>query len=558
MAEYLSPGVYVEEFDSQKITEIRGVDTSTAGFIGLAERGPVNEPPVLITSYKEFTQKFGGYLSEADYGSYRYLPGSVEQFFSNGGSRCYIVRVIPANAKTAKAVSTNLIVEAANEGSWGNSITLNIQSTTRKKMQLIKKLAEKIYHAKTTAGFEQGSIVQFGEEYNRIVTINDNQVIFEYEFSQNVVEERIVPEKFISLPELAVTVNSGDILESFTNINLNPASPNYMEAVMKNSELVKINIIPAEELADPAKILLGDYNGKIVLSGGSDGTMDQVNAATFIGVDNGKGRQNGIQSFKENNTVRTMAVPGITMPEVVLSLISHCENSRNRFAVIDMPQEMSDLSELTQYRNMVDSSHAAMYHPWIQIFDRFAKKSSFFPPSGAVLGVYSRTDHTRGVHKAPANEVVNCTGLKFNLSGEEQDILNPKGINLIRSMPGIGIRIWGARTASSNSSFRYLNIRRLFIYIEESMKVYIDLVKYEPNDCNLWNRIQLSVSSFLNTVWRNGMLAGSTPDESYFINIGPTTMTKDDILNKRLIFDVGIAPTRPAEFIIFRIRQDMS
>lgn len=90
------------------------------------------------------------------------------------------------------------------------------------------------------------------------------------------------------------------------------------------------------------------------------------------------------------------------------------------------------------------------------------------------------------------------------------------------------------------------------------MKVYIDLVKYEPNDCNLWNRIQLSVSSFLNTVWRNGMLAGSTPDESYFINIGPTTMTKDDILNKRLIFDVGIAPTRPAEFIILRIRQDMS
>lgn len=557
MAEYLSPGVYVEEYNSLKMPAIEGVDTCTAGFIGLAEKGPVNEPPVLITSYTEYVQKFGGYLSEADFGPYRYLAGSVNQFFTNGGTRCYIARVIPANAVTAKAVSSSLTVEAANAGEWGNRITLDISKTVCKKMQLIKKQEEKIYHAKTTAGFEQGSIVQFGEEYNRIVTINDNQVMFEHEFSQDIVDERIIPEKYITLTELSVRVNSDQISELFTEINLNPASPNYIESVMKNSNLVKIKVTPVTELTDPSKNLLEDFIGSVVLSGGDDGTMDQVNAAVFIGEDKGTGKRTGIQAFLEIDAVRTMAVPGITMPEVVRSLISHCENTGNRFAVIDMPQDMDSITELTNYRRMIDSSLAAMYHPWIQVFDYCTKKHAYFPPSGAVLGVYSKVDLTRGVHKAPANEVIQCTGLKFNFRKEEQDLLNPLGINLIRSMPGLGIRIWGARTASSNSTYRYINVSRLFIYVEESIRVYINSVKNEPNDACLWGSIQQSVSGFLNTVWRNGMLAGTSPEESYYMKTGHPIMTEDDILNGRLVIEVGIAPCRPAEFMIFRIQQQM-
>lgn len=253
-----------------------------------------------------------------------------------------------------------------------------------------------------------------------------------------------------------------------------------------------------------------------------------------------------------------MAVPGVTIPDVVVALVAHCENTGSRFAVIDMPQELTETKDLLAYREMIDSTYAAMYHPWIQIFDGAGKKPAYVPPSGAVMGVYSRTDVTRGVHKAPANEKVACTGLSVNYKKGEQDILNPAGINLIRALPGQGIRIWGARTASSNASFKYVNIRRLFIFIEESIKANTNWVVFEPNDASLWNRVILSVTSFLETVRRSGMFAGGSAAESYFVDIGPTTMSQDDIRNGRLICNIGIAPSRPAEFVIFRITQHTS
>lgn len=246
------------------------------------------------------------------------------------------------------------------------------------------------------------------------------------------------------------------------------------------------------------------------------------------------------------------------MPDVMVSLVAHCENTGSRFAVLDMPEDAAKVEDLLQYRSMIDSTYAAMYHPWIQVFDRAAKKSGYIPPSGAVLGVYARTDINRGIHKAPANETVACTGLKINYTKGEQDILNPEGVNLIRSFPGQGIRIWGARTASSNSSFRYVNVRRLFIFVEESIKANTNWVVFEPNDATLWSRVSMTISSFLDNLFRNGMLAGNSPEESYFVEIGPTTMTPDDIRSGRLICNVGIAPSRPAEFVIFRVTQHTS
>ena len=250
-----------------------------------------------------------------------------------------------------------------------------------------------------------------------------------------------------------------------------------------------------------------------------------------------------------------LAVPGITIPEVVVSLTAHCEKLGNRFAIIDMPENMSGTDELISYSNMIDSTYAAMYHPWIQVFDRAVNKAGFIPPSGAVAGVYARTDVNRGVHKAPANETVMCTGLKVNYTSGEQDILNPEGINLIRQLPGQGIKIWGARTAGTNSAFKYVNVRRLFIYVEESIKADTSWVVFEPNDATLWSRVRVTISSFLENLWRNGMLAGSTPAEGYFVEIGPTTMSDDDIKNGRLICNIGIAAVRPAEFVIFRVTQ---
>lgn len=556
MAEYLSPGVYVEEYDNSP-RSIEGVGTSTAGFVGMTVKGASKGAPSLITNFAGFLREFGGYLSEFTHGEYRYLAGSVEQFFANGGTRCYVARVTAPGAVTAKADVGIMHICAANEGIWGNRIQIAVNSSAKKKLQLTEKLEENTYRAKSADGLLEGDIVVFEKEYNRVASIFDNNITFEKAFANDPTDTDLVPKKILYLVETDIQVRYCDEVENYTALSFNVASPNYIEGKMKKSELVRISVSPMTTVDNPVSELFGEgeTSGTVILSGGSDGNLKAVTAGTFIGVDNGPGNRTGIQAFIENDQVSMMAVPGITMPDVVVSLVSHCENMKNRFAVLDMPFDCVKTKELIEYREMIDSTYAAMYHPWIQNFDRSTQKPGFFPPSGAVMGVYARTDIARGVHKAPANETVMCTGLSVNYNKGEQDILNPAGVNLIRSLPGQGIRVWGARTASSNSAYKYVNVRRLFIYVEESIKVNTNWVVFEPNDTTLWTRVNITVSSFLDTLWRSGMLAGATPEESYFVEIGESTMTQDDIRNGRLICNIGIAPSRPAEFVIFRVTQ---
>ncbi len=555
MAEYFTPGVYVEEYDNSP-RSIEGVGTSTAGFIGFAEKGPTIGAPSLVTSFKSFTKQFGGFLSEFTHGEYRYLANSVEQFFINGGTRCFVSRVIPEDAAAAKKEMGLLTVEAANEGKWGNRIQVSLSTVERRKMQLIAQSGTG-YVAKSVEGFREGDLVEVDGEYNRIATIYDNTVTFEAEFKGEVVDKGIIPKTVLYLVTVDVSVRYNDDVENYGELSFNTAAPNYIGSQLGKSELVKVSVGQLEELGNPVEAVFGEGNqsGMLTLEGGFDGTMDKVTPITFIGVDDGPGKRTGIQSFLENSTVSMMAIPGITDPEVIVSLTAHCENLKSRVAVFDMPKDMYKTKDLIEYRGIIDSTYAAMYHPWIQVFDRSSNKSDFVPPSGAVMGIYSRTDINRGVHKAPANEIVFCTGLKVNYTKAEQDILNPEGVNLIRAIPGQGIRVWGARTASSNSAFKYVNVRRLFIYVEESIKANTNWVVFEPNDATLWQRVSLTISSFLDSMWRTGMLAGSSPSEGYFVEIGASTMSRDDIMNGRLICNIGIAPSRPAEFVIFRVTQ---
>lgn len=555
MAEYLSPGVYVEEYDNSP-RSIEGVGTSTAGFIGLAEKGPVFGAPLLVTNFKDFSTQFGGFLSEFGFGEYRFLANAVEQFFVNGGTRCYVSRVAPKDAVCASAEVGPLKVEAANPGRWGNHIQVTVTAVNQRRLQLISE-SEVGYVAKSADGFREGDIVVINNEYNRIKTIFDDTITFENEFKEKVVDGKAVPTILLYRVTFNVSVRFRDEVETYTDLTLNPADPYYIASKMKNSDTVKIEVGEITEIGNPVSLILGTdaQSGMFTLDGGSDGSMAKINAGTFIGEDKGPGFRTGIQSFLENGIVSMIAVPGITDPDVAMALVSHCENLKSRFAVLDMPEDIYKTADLIQYRNIIDSTYAAMYHPWIQVFDRAADKPGFVPPSGAVMGVYSRTDINRGVHKAPANETVLCTGLKVNYNKGEQDILNPVGVNLIRAIPGQGIRIWGARTASSNAAFKYVNVRRLFIYVEESIKANTNWVVFEPNDQTLWQRVLLTISSFLDGMWREGMLTGASPQEAYFVEIGPTTMSKDDIMNGKLICNIGIAPSRPAEFVIFRLTQ---
>ena len=228
----------------------------------------------------------------------------------------------------------------------------------------------------------------------------------------------------------------------------------------------------------------------------------------------------------------------------------------SRFAVLDAPLDCTAVDELNRHRSAYDTTYAALYAPWVQVYDPLLKRPTFLPPSGSMCGIYARTDIQRGVFKAPANEVVQgCTGLSVSYNAAEQGKLNPNGVNLIRAIPGQGIRVWGARTCSSDGNWKYVNVRRLFIFLEESIRANTGWVVFEPNDEGLWSRVRGTISLFLETQRRIGALAGSTPEQAYYVDVGHNTMTQDDILNGRLICEIGVAPVRPAEFVIFRITQ---
>lgn len=557
MAEYLSPGVYVEEYDSSP-RAIEGVGTSTAGFIGMTVKGPTIGAPVLCTSFADFQRQFGGYLSEFSHGEYRYLPASVEQFFTNGGTRCFISRVIPEDAAVAVGEAGILSLRAANEGKWGNRILASFTTVNKRKLQLTRKDGDKVYVAKNIAGFSEGDLVEFAGELNRISGIFENTITFEQEFTGDPVDTALVPKTLLYSVEMDVTIRYESDIETYTGVTLNPTSTSYLAEKLRASNIVVVeNLDPSTDIANPVSAIFGEgkLNGSIAFSKGSDGTLEAVNAGVYIGADEGPGKRSGINAFKENTVASIIAVPGVTIPEVIVSLVAHCENEASRFAILDVPKELVKTGEIIEYRSLVDSTYAAFYHPWVQVFDPITKKPGFVPPSGAIAGVYSRTDVARGVHKAPANETVQCTGLSVNYNTGEQDILNPAGVNLIRALPGQGIRVWGARTASSNASFKYVNVRRLFIYVEQSIKNATNWVVFEPNNSSLWSRVQMTISSFLENLFRAGMFSGDSPAEAFFVDIGPTTMSRDDIMNGRLICEIGIAPSRPAEFVIFRISQ---
>lgn len=575
MAEYLSPGVYVEEFDSGG-KPMEGVGTSTAGFIGLAQRGPVEGVPQLVTNFADFKRKYGGYLSENEYGEYRFLSYAVEHFFVNGGARCFVSRVAPQDAKCSAGAAPEeapvLRIEAKNPGIWGDNMSIVVTPSSKAKTQILEELqtAEgKQYSVKSSAGFHAGDVVVYQDMtsvvYNRVVKSQDNIITFEKEFGEDVVDKNLLPTKVISTCEFNLEVKYDDLVEFYENLSFNIAIPNYIEKKTAKSDLITARYIgkPTEEAKAPFDEIAGEDPDKafcvIQLRKGSNGSVSRISAADFIGTDNGAGKRTGIQSFLDNDNVSIMAVPGVTDPNVQLMLVAHCENLASRFAVLDMPRDAKKIDDILAHRDIVDSNYAAMYHPWLQVFDPLDKKNIAIPPSGSVIGIYARSDTTRGVHKAPANETVRaCVGLDCQFNKGEQDILNPKGVNLIRTFPGQGIRVWGARTVSSDPSWKYVNVRRLFIFIEESIKANTNWAVFEPNDEVLWVRVKRTIDVFLTGLWRTGALAGSAPSEAFFVNVGRNTMSQDDIDNGRLICVIGVAPVKPAEFVIFRISQKTS
>ena len=304
---------------------------------------------------------------------------------------------------------------------------------------------------------------------------------------------------------------------------------------------------------------------RVSLANGSDGSVPV--ADDYEGDVEENGLKNGLVAFEDLENISIVAVPGATgfysnpnagnkaSQAITNHLLTHCHRMRYRVAVLDA-HEKQVVSEVNQWRAKYDSTHAALYYPWITILDNVTNAEINLPPSGFVAGIYARNDIDHGVHKAPANEVVrSAIGFEYLINKGQQDVLNPKGVNCFRFFPGRGYRLWGARTMSSDPEWKYINVRRYFAYLERSIDRGTQWVVFENNSEPLWAKVARTVEDFLFNEWKSGHLMGTAPEEAYFVRCDRSTMTQNDIDNGRLICLIGVAPVKPAEFVIFRIGQ---
>ena len=277
-------------------------------------------------------------------------------------------------------------------------------------------------------------------------------------------------------------------------------------------------------------------------------------AKLIIGKDEGVGKKSGLFLFDTIQDIALVAAPGVTDPAAQDAILSHCEKNRFRFAVLDSPETLNGgIDSMPKPR---DSNMGAYYFPWIQMFDTVQDQNVYAPPSGGICGIYSRVDATRGVHKAPANEIFRTAiGLKYDLTDAEQELLNPKGINCIRDFPGRGIRVWGARTISSNPEWRYINVRRLFCMVEQALQNGTNWVVFEPNTRDLWKKITRNITAFLLNTWRSGALFGDTPEEAFYVRCDDELNPPESIDAGYVVIEIGLAPAKPAEFVVFRVSQ---
>ena len=508
MPEYLHPGVYVEEIERGP-KPIEGVPTSTAAFIGESERGPTK--PQLVTSYKDYVRWFGGV-----FGDNKFVPYAVNGFFENGGKRLYMCRVTDDAATPAEAAFGNFLIKAVGPGLWGKRVYVKVDDSSTFKpgpnntsVPVGVKLRVAYYSAPPNG--------------NPLDWFNDR-----------------------TKPPFPSAV------ETFDDLDADEQSPNYWyKRTYENSTLIELtktggaaNALPVKQFAqlatngiDGAPALdVADFQGRVQLP---QRPAPQGLAALEL------------DPYRE---VALVYAPGATVP-VNKAVITHCENLKYRFAVVDPDRNVT--ADFQPRSAVQDSEYAALYYPWIHISDPQTGARKIVPPGGHVLGVYARTDSERGVFKAPANEILRgALDLTTEIDDNTQDVLNPRGVNAIRKFAERGIRVWGARTLTSNALWKYVSVRRLFIFLERSIYEGTQWVVFEPNDDRLWARVIDTIRLFLRTQWRLGALFGRTEEEAFFITCDRTTMTQDDILNGRLICEIGIAPVRPAEFVIFRIFQN--
>jgi phage tail sheath protein FI len=516
MPEYLSPGVYIQEVDSGP-RPIEGVGTACAAFVGFAPAGPANYP-ALITNWSQYVETFGG----VEEGGRRnpHLPGAymshaIYGFFLNGGGRCYVTRIVPAsqNGKADGAIKIEPLQLPSQSSKAMPSLTVGAKGTPVQDIEvdILPPTGEAPADGTFTLRVRMGS----------------------------------------AEPEL------------FENVSLaKRGGKNVVDTVNQTSQRVTL----VEEQGTGTIVERMPEMGTYVLKAQQTALVPTVQPASFTGDVSDRSGMEGLEIFEDVTMVccpdlmgayQSGAIDRDGVKAVQLSMIAHCERMGDRMAILDplpglSPQEAKAWREReTNY----DSKYAVLYYPWIKVAGPDGHPLAV-PPSGHMAGIWARNDNERGVHKAPANEVVTgALEAATPITKGEQDTLNPIGVNCIRSFTGRGLRVWGARTLSSDPAWRYVNVRRLFNYVEKSIEAGTQWVVFEPNDPDLWARVRRDVGAFLTGAWRDGMLFGLTPGEAFFVKCDEELNPPDVRDRGQLIIDVGLAPVKPAEFVVFRFRQ---
>jgi hypothetical protein len=354
--------------------------------------------------------------------------------------------------------------------------------------------------------------------------------------------------------------HGGQVAESFPDLTRKRGKQNAVTVVNAQSKLIRIEEVAAASLQAVA-------HGQVALAGGGVSEPAVVGADDYLGDEAERTGFGGLQAIDE---VTMLCVPDLMaayqagmidlegVQAVQLGMIAHCELMGDRMAILDAPPGLNaqQIKEWRVDKAGYDSKFATLYWPWVKVLDPSTGTSIHVPPSGHVAGIWGRNDDTRGVWKAPANEVVRgALSLELNITKNEHDQLNPVGVNCIRAFPGRGIRVWGARTLSSDPAWRYVNVRRLFNYLEKSILNNTDWVVFEPNDRDLWARVRRTIAAFLVMEWRKGALFGDTPAEAFYVKCDDETNPAEAIDLGQVTCQIGIAPVKPAEFVIFQLSQ---
>jgi phage tail sheath protein FI len=508
MPNYLTPGVYVEEIPSQS-KPIEGVGTSVAAFVGLAPGGPLNKP-MRVSNWTQFAKLFSD-PADPDNGPFMvgaYLAHAMYGFFHNGGTLAWVVRV----------------------GSDGDS-----------------KVAEAILPSGSDPNIDAFKAVA-------LPGVTDQVKI-------DVSEEAPAPDAGGSdSPTYRIAVTAGLETEEHTGLSLKKGRSYIATKVNAASKLIRIE--EATATTPEQKVpRAGSYDLTV--------TSDPAELLSAQDVAGDETQRTGMGGLAAVDEVTMLCVPDLInlvrdgddtlMRDLQGKMIAHCENAGDRMAILDPPRDMLLSQDILDWRTKTanyDSKFATLYYPWIEVVDPIRKRPMLVPPCGHMAGIWSRTDSTRGVHKAPANEVIlGANGLAFQVTGPEQGELNRVGINCIRAFPGRGIRVWGARTLSSDPEWRYINVRRLFNFISESIMLGTQWAVFEPNDQRLWMTLKISATNFLTRIWRSGALFGATPDQAFYVKCDDETNPPDEVEAGRVTCEIGIAPVKPAEFVIFRLTQ---